>query len=69
LSRTINSIQDDLAKEYDIVELNVEKDENRALAKSYGLSSVPALVNASNGRVLIGGLYNASQIHSFLKGE
>ena len=66
LGKTLESISIDGVE---IQEKSVEFDENKILARSYGLSSVPALVRVSDNKTLIGGSHKSEQILAFLKGE
>lgn len=68
LSRSISSIKNKI-EDFEIVELNIETEENKSLARSYGLSSVPALVRVWDGKILTGGKNNGNTVLEFLKGE
>ena len=66
LSRTLSTIE---LKNIEIIEKNVENEDDKKLAKSFGLNIVPALVKVKSGKSIIGGKLKRDEILEFLKEE
>lgn len=64
LSRVLSVME---LKDVEIIEKNVGDEENKKLAKSFGLSLVPALVKVKSGKSIIGGKLKRDEILEFLK--
>jgi predicted DsbA family dithiol-disulfide isomerase len=62
-----NLLQLKLADTMEIVELNVEQEENKQLAKEKGIDKVPVLM-LENGNKLVG-LKNKEEIMKFINSE
>lgn len=69
LGRNLTILEKDISSQYEIISKNVEDDDNKELARSYGLSSVPALVRVHDNKMLVGGSHSRDVILQFFKEE
>jgi thiol-disulfide isomerase/thioredoxin len=65
LSRNLIVLENEIPEDINIIEKNVGIEENKILAKSFGLDGVPALV-FPNGNKLIGSKNTKEQILNFI---